>query len=185
MLSKEAVDQFREQALETYRRASIVLTEAEQNQIELADFGLGRFEQIGLGVLIYVNTDRYCAKDLAMRPHQTCPEHRHPPVVGDPGKEETFRCRWGKNYLYVPGPRTSAPAAVAPAGDEKYYTVWREIELNPGEQYTVMPDTLHWFQAGPEGAVVSVFSTRSTDENDVFTNKNIPCITKVCHGDSR
>ncbi len=36
-----------------------------------------------------------------------------------------------------------------------------------------MPDTLHWFQGGPEGAVVSEFSTRSTDEADVFTDPAI------------
>ena len=180
MLSKEAVDQYCKQALEMYEKAGIVLTEAEQDQIEIADFGLGRFEQTGLGVFVYVNTNRCCAKELAMWPRQTCPEHRHPPVGSDPGKEETFRCRWGTIYLYVPGPPTSKPKAVVPAGDEKYYTVWREIELNPGEQYTLMPDTLHWFQAGPEGAVVSEFSTRSTDENDVFTDENIARITKVC-----
>ena len=179
MLTKEAVDQYRKQALEMYGKAGIVLTEAEQDQIEIADFGLGRFEQTGLGVLVYVNTDRCCAKELAMWPHQTCPEHRHPPVGSNPGKEETFRCRWGTIYLYVPGPHASTPKAVMPAGDEINYTVWREIELNPGEQYTLMPDTLHWFQAGPEGAVVSEFSTRSSDENDVFTDENIARIIKV------
>ena len=31
-------------------------------------------------------------------------------------------------------------------------------------------DTLHWFQAGDEGAIVSEFSTRSYDEFDIFTN---------------
>jgi len=31
----------------------------------------------------------------------------------------------------------------------------------------------HWFQDGPEGAVVSVFSTRSTDEYDLFTDPEI------------
>jgi D-lyxose ketol-isomerase len=51
--------------------------------------------------------------------------------------------------------------------------VFHEIALRPGEQYTIPPDTLHWFQAGPEGAVVSEFSSRSTDENDIFTNPEI------------
>jgi D-lyxose ketol-isomerase len=51
--------------------------------------------------------------------------------------------------------------------------VWREVCLQPGEQYTLMPDTPHWFQAGPQGAIVSEFSTRSTDEHDVFTDPRI------------
>ena len=48
-----------------------------------------------------------------------------------------------------------------------------EIVLRPGEQCTIPPDTLHWFQAGDEGAVVSEFSTRSRDELDVFTDPRI------------
>jgi D-lyxose ketol-isomerase len=37
-------------------------------------------------------------------------------------------------------------------------------------QHTIAPGTLHWFQAGPEGAVVSEFSTASRDELDEFTD---------------
>ena len=36
-----------------------------------------------------------------------------------------------------------------------------------------MPETLHWFQAGEDGAVISEFSTKSTDETDVFTDKRL------------
>ena len=42
-----------------------------------------------------------------------------------------------------------------------------------GLQYTLMPDTLHWFQAGAEGAIVSEFSTKSRDDADVFTDPAI------------
>ncbi len=48
-----------------------------------------------------------------------------------------------------------------------------KIVLEPGQQYTLYPGTNHWFQGGPEGAVVSEFSTRSTDETDVFTDPDI------------
>ena len=51
--------------------------------------------------------------------------------------------------------------------------LFHEIVLKPGEQYTIMPETLHWFQAGEDGAIISEFSTRSTDETDVFTDKRI------------
>ena len=56
---------------------------------------------------------------------------------------------------------------------------WHEIILNPGDQYTLTPDTLHWFQSGDEGAVVSEFSTRSTDERDIFTEPDIQRETDV------
>jgi D-lyxose ketol-isomerase len=179
MLTKQALDKYQLEAAKLFQKANIVLTEAEKKEIEIADFGLGQFEKTGLGVLVYVNTERCCAKELAMLPHQTCPEHRHPHVGSDPGKEETFRVRWGKIYLYVPGTATVAPKAIPPAGHETAYTVWHEIELNPGEQYTLSPNTLHWFQSGPQGAVVSEFSTHSTDENDIFTDQEIARITKI------
>jgi D-lyxose ketol-isomerase len=51
--------------------------------------------------------------------------------------------------------------------------VWHEIVLRPGEQYTIPPDTWHWFQAGDAGAIVSEFSTRSTDEHDIFVDPDI------------
>jgi D-lyxose ketol-isomerase len=60
--------------------------------------------------------------------------------------------------------------------------VWHEVPLKPGQQYTLFPDTLHWFQAGPEGAIVSEFSTRSTDENDLFTDPRIKRLPEVAKG---
>jgi D-lyxose ketol-isomerase len=143
----------RDRAAAALADAGIVLTPEEQANIELADFGLGEFERTGLAIVVYVNTARVCAKELVMLPRQICPEHRHPPVDGDPGKEETFRCRTGTVHLHVEG--------------------HDEVVLHPGEQFTIPPDTLHWFQAGDEGAIVSEFSTRSRDESDVFTDPRI------------
>jgi D-lyxose ketol-isomerase len=172
MTTTTSLEELRGEAAQLIRQAGLVVTPAEEAAIEIADFGLGDFRRQGLAILVYVNTDRCCAKELAMWPGQTCPEHRHPSVGGSPGKEETFRCRWGSVRLYVSGPASPAPACQAPAGGDAY-TVWHEVTLRPGDQYTISPDTLHWFQAGPQGAVISEFSTRSTDENDVFTDRSI------------
>jgi D-lyxose ketol-isomerase len=166
------VDARRKAAAELIRQAGLVVTAAEEASIEIADLGLGDFERQGIAILVYVNTERCCAKELALLPVQTCPEHRHPPVADDPGKEETFRCRWGSVCLYVEGDATPSPACKAPAAEDAY-TVWHEIRLRPGEQYTILPNTRHWFQAGPAGAVISEFSTHSTDEHDVFTDKRV------------
>jgi D-lyxose ketol-isomerase len=108
-----------------------------------------------------------------MLPGQTCPEHRHPDVAGARGKTETFRCRRGVVYLYVEGEPTPGPKATVPPGSENYYTVFHQIVLRSGEQHTIDSDTLHWFQAGPDGAVVSEFSSTSRDESDIFTDPRI------------
>jgi len=179
MLTMKQVQNARAKANEYLKKAGIVLRPDEVENIEVADLGLGELERTGLEIVVYVNTSRVCAKELVLFPYQTCPEHRHPPVAGEPGKEETFRCRWGRVYLYVPGPPTANPSARPPAGDEAYYTVWHEVVLNPGEQYTLPPDILHWFQAGPEGAVVSEFSTASRDGTDIFTDPRIQRVPVV------
>jgi D-lyxose ketol-isomerase len=179
VLTREQYESARKRALEYLNRAGIVLTDEEKNRIEVADFGLEDLENTGLELITYVNTERCCAKELVLFPGQTCPEHRHPEVDGKPGKEETFRCRWGTVYLYVPGEPTPDRKCKPPKDDPEAYTVFHEIVLNPGEQYTLAPDTLHWFQAGPEGAVVSEFSTKSTDENDIFSDKAIRRIPEI------
>jgi D-lyxose ketol-isomerase len=179
MLARHEVLAAQERAASVLAEAGIVLTEAERAEIEVADFGLSRLDEIGLEVVVYVNTDRVCAKELVMFPRQTCPEHRHPPHGDSPGKEETFRCRQGVVYLYTEGEPTPSPACGAPGDDPSVFTVWHEVVLRPGDQYTLAPDTLHWFQAGDEGAVVSEFSTRSTDELDVFTDPRIGRATVV------
>ncbi len=162
------------------QQAGIRTTEVERARIEVADFGLDELEQTGLEILVYVNTDRYCAKELVLFPRQTCPEHRHPPLGPDnPGKEETFRCRWGRVWLAVEGAPSAAPAAIVPPGSAAYYTVFHEIALEPGDQYTIPPNTRHWFQAGDEGAIVSEFSSPSHDESDIFTDPRIVRVPKV------
>lgn len=173
MLTKKQYEKFSRKAIKYLKRARIIITEEEKERIELAEYGLGMPDKIGLQLVVYVNTDRCCAKELILFPYQICPEHRHPPVNGEEGKEETFRCRWGKVYLYVPGEKTTNPKAILPEERKKYFTVWHEIELNPGDQYTLAPNTLHWFQAGPKGAIVSEFSTKSRDEFDIYTDPDI------------
>jgi len=173
MTTPEQLREAQCRTLQCLDRAGIMVTPEEAANIEVTDLGLGQLERTGLQIVVYVNTSRVCAKELVLFPRQTCPEHRHPAVAGEPGKEETFRCRWGKVFLYVPGDTTPNPHAQVPADRAQYHTVWHEIVLNPGDQYTLEPDTLHWFQAGDEGAVLSEFSTTSRDETDIFTDPHI------------
>jgi D-lyxose ketol-isomerase len=167
-------------ALVFLRKARLPITPREARTIEVADFGLNDIPHIGLEIVVYENNDRYCAKELVMFPGQICPEHRHPPLhPGNPGKQETFRCRWGTVYLYVEGPPVRRPKGKVPVEKKAFFTVWHEIVLKPGDQYTLPPNTLHWFQSGPEGAVVSEFSSRSDDESDIFTDPNIKRIPVI------
>jgi D-lyxose ketol-isomerase len=92
---------------------------------------------------------------------------------------ETFRVRRGVVYLYIPGKPPVSLKAVVPAGAEVWYTARHEIVLHPGEQYTLPPNTAHWFQAGPDGAIVSEFSSTSRDEADIFSDPRIQRMPQV------
>ena len=176
-MKKSEIEAQKKKALPYYEKAGIILTEEEKKNIEIADFGLGRVDRVGLQLVVYVNTERVCAKEMVLLPHQVCPEHRHVPTNGAEGKEETFRCRYGKVYLYTSG--EGGKDLIGEPLPETVVTVFHETVLNPGEQYTITPGTLHWFAAGDEGAVISEFSTHSTDETDFFTDPDIVRIPQI------
>ncbi len=168
-MKQEIYDKMEARAREYLKNAGIVVRPDEE--IEVSDFGLDNVEVIGLQLCVYVNTERVCAKEMVLFPGQTCPEHKHVMTDGKQAKEETFRCRSGKVYLYVEGEgkKEDIKATLPPMETSVYH----EIVLEPGQQYTIMPETWHWFQAGPEGAVISEFSTKSTDHTDIFTDSRL------------
>ncbi|MBQ9112925.1 MAG: D-lyxose/D-mannose family sugar isomerase [Clostridia bacterium] len=179
-MKRTVLESARKRALEYYKKAGIVITDEEAANIEVADFGLDMLDNTGLEIVVYINTDIYCAKEMVLFPHQNCPEHRHAPIpeLGCDGKMETFRCRYGTVYLYVEGEET--PDRVChPVKEDTCYTVFHEIKLTAGQQYTIVPNTRHWFMAGDEGAVISEFSTTSRDEYDIFTDKDIKRIPEI------
>jgi D-lyxose ketol-isomerase len=173
VITERQARQAQQRALEMLSRAGVVLTEKEQHAIEVVDFGLGDLDSTGLEVVTFVNNERYCAKELVLFARQTCPEHRHPPVGADPGKQETLRCRWGTVYLYTEGESSSDVKARVPVDRSPYYTVLHQVQLQPGEHHTFPPNTLHWFQAGDEGAVIASFSSTSRDKGDIFTDPRV------------
>jgi D-lyxose ketol-isomerase len=179
-MKRGEVNEARKRAARLLKKARIAITPREAETIEVSDFGLGDIENVGLLVVVYENNDRYCAKEIVLLPRQICPEHRHPSLGGtEPGKRETFRCRWGEVFLYVPGEPTPDPRARIPERYRPHFTIWKEIVLRPGDQHTLPPDTLHWFQAGDKGAILSEFSSTSRDESDVWTDPRLERLPKV------
>ena len=141
--------------------------------MEIADFGLGEIEISGAQIITLVDTPQIAAKILVMLPHQTEPEHTHPAIGEYLGKEETIRCEWGELYLFSPGNPTAHPKGQPPAHRRETYTVCKEEILHPGDQVTFPPNTPHWFQGGPQGAVIWSFSTKVVDKKDIFTDPAI------------
>jgi D-lyxose ketol-isomerase len=153
-------------------RAGILVRDDEIASIELADFGLGNLQSEGAQILTLVQTPRVAAKLIVLFPGQTLPEHWHPPVGDDPGKEETIRVFWGSLSLCTPGDDGLTRAAI-PSGKDRFYTCRRERLLSAGEQSYLPPGTRHWFQGGPEGVVAGSFTSVAHDTLDRFTDPGV------------
>ena len=173
MITRTEYRNAQRRAAELLKRTGVTLRDEELALIAVADFGLGELEESGGQILTLLDTPEIAAKLIALLPGQTLPEHRHPPLGDYPGKAETLRCEWGVVTLYTEGDATPEPRGHPPAHRRQTYTVWHEAVLTPGEQIALLPNTLHWFQAGSEGGVVWSFSSRAVDVQDVFTDPEI------------
>ncbi len=178
MLARDDIAAAQRRAAALIRASAVHITEAEAEKIEVADFGLSRLEHEGAQILTMVGTDRIGVKVIVLFPSQTVPEHRHPPMGHDPGKEETLRIVYGSARCYIPGEDTLHEGFV-PHGKEEVYTVRHELILAPGDQITLQPGTKHWFQAGTGGVVLYSFSTVARDVLDEFTDPDIKRITEI------
>ena len=178
MLTRKEFEAAQKRAVAMIRESGIHITDAEAERIEVADFGLSRLRQEGTQILTLVATDRMAAKIVVLFPGQTLPEHWHPPVGDDPGKEETIRVVCGAMRLYLPGEDNMREGTI-PEGKQNTYTVRHEALLRPGDQITMEPGTKHWFQAGKEGVVAYSFSTVARDVLDGFTDPAIERVTKI------
>jgi D-lyxose ketol-isomerase len=179
VITRAELEAARRQAGKILSQVSLSLRPVEIEQMEVVDFGLSELELSGAQILTLVDTERIAVKLLVMLPNQTEPEHRHPPLGGYVGKEETIRCEWGELYLYEPGEPVPTPRGHPPQDCLHTYTVWHEHVLCPGNQVTLQPNTPHWFQAGPDGAVIWSFSTKAVDVQDVFTDPAVRRVTVI------
>lgn len=178
MITRKDQQAARIRAAEMIRQAGIFITDVEADGIEVVDFGLSRLEQEGVQVLTLVQTERISVKVLALFPDQTEPEHWHPPVGTDPGKEESIRVISGTLYFYVPGENTFKEGFLV-EGKGHCYTMRHELVMRPGDQITLAPGVRHWFQARGEGVVMYSFSTIARDAMDQFTDKDIVRVTRI------
>lgn len=178
MILKSEKKEAQKRAAELIKKAGVIIKNEEISQIEVVDFGLSQLDTEGVQVFNIVNTDRLAAKVLALFPNQTEPEHWHPKVGEDPGKQETIRHIWGDLRFYVEGEDNMQEGFIV-EGKDKEYSLRHEIILKPGDQLTFEPYEKHWFQAGPRGAVLYSFSTTVRDGLDGFTDPAIERITVV------
>jgi len=172
MITRTELKEACEKALTMIEDAGIQLTNEDKDKITAADFGLSQLFKEGIQILTMFDTERVAGKILVLLPYQTEPEHWHPSVGDDPGKEEIIRAISGDLYFYIPGENSFKNGFIVD-GKDSCYTMRNEVVLLPGEQLILPPGTKHWFQAGENGAVMYSFSTKVRDTLDQFSDPDI------------
>ncbi|TGV01309.1 D-lyxose/D-mannose family sugar isomerase [Flavivirga rizhaonensis] len=172
MIKFEEFKEVCKKSIEMIEAAGLLLTPEDKKKITAADFGLSDLKKEGIQILTMFQTNRIAGKILVLLPYQTEPEHWHPTVGDDAGKEEVIRAISGELYFYIPGENNMKHGFIVD-GKEDCYTMRNEVVMSPGDQLELPAGTKHWFQAGEKGAVMYSFSTTVTDLNDQFTDPNI------------
>ena len=163
------------EARDLLAKSGFPLTPEELDSLQANDFGLGDLRKEGFQFIDILLSPRVRITLMAVLPNQTLPQHVHPPYDGEPGKEETIRVIYGQGRVGINGGKES-PGILIPKGKEKYYTARQVITLEPGEQFTVEPTVVHWFQAGDEGMVCICFQNRVDEmKNRFFDPESTGC----------
>jgi D-lyxose ketol-isomerase len=172
MITKKEFEDARSITVKAIRETGIEISPDEIDTLSVADFGLSNLKEEGGQILTFFNTERIAAKVIYLCRGQTLPEHWHPKVGNDIGKEEVLRCVKGIVRVGIPGENEISDDAL-PAGKAGVYTCRKEVLLKPGEQIILKPGLKHWFQSVNGEAVMFSFSSCVRDLTDHFTDPKI------------
>lgn len=149
----------------------VPFTDLMAKDMWVTDFGLGDFENVGMGGIFWINDPeyKYFAHAIYLLPGQMIPEHAH--VKTDfPAKHESWMVEkgWVYNFSEVGDETPNAPAIPAGHGPiksknfvvQKVGDVLRLKELG----------TFHFMMAGPEGAIVDEWACYHDNAGLRFTN---------------
>ncbi|WP_322933860.1 hypothetical protein VCM39_20595 [Bacteroides sp. CG01] len=149
----------------------VPFTELMVKDMWVTDFGLGDFENVGMGGIFWVNNaeQRYFAHAIYLLPGQMIPEHAHVATTY-PAKHESWMVEkgWVYNFSEVGDETPNAPAIPATHGPikSKNFVVQKVGEVLPLKALT----TFHFLMAGPEGAIVSEWATYHDNAGLRFSN---------------
>ena len=141
----------------------------------VADFGLGKFAEVGMGGIFWVNDqkDNYFGHEIYLLPGQMIPEHKHVKTAKAGPKMEAWQPRHGWIFIYGEGAATPGVEARIPVSHKECAVARLEKKLLPGEVGQLTgPEQWHWMQA-PDGAVVSEYATYHDGEALRFSHPKV------------
>lgn len=158
---------------EMFEHYGIPVTPLMEKDIWFTDFGLGDFENVGMGGIFWVNDKEhsYFAHEIYLLPGQMIPEHKHV-KTSMPAKFESWMVQKGDCYNFSEvGEQT--PNAPAIPESQRATTISKNfIHQKAGELVHLKKiETWHFLYAGPHGAVVSEYACYHDNDGLRFSNK--------------
>lgn len=149
----------------------VPFTELMAKDMWVTDFGLGDFENTGMGGIFWVNDleHNYFAHAIYLLPGQMIPEHAHVKTQ-HAAKFESWMVNhgWIYNFSVIGDETPDAPAIPASHGaiQSKNWVI-----QNVGEVlHLKKSETFHFMMAGPEGAIVDEWANYHDNAGLRFTN---------------
>lgn len=142
----------------------------------VADFGLGRFAEVGMAGIFWWNDEKYhyFGHEIYLLPGQMIPEHGHAQLPNVAPKMEAWHVRHGMVYLFSDGPESAGAEQRIPASELKFTTCRHVKPHHPGEVEGLnRPEAKHFMLGGAEGAIVTEYATYHDGGALRFTNPSI------------
>jgi len=162
------------------RRFGYPVYDSLKTELWVLDFGLGRFTEVGMGGVFWLNEwDEkgkygYLGHEIYLLPGQMIPEHKHVRHQDVPPKIEGWLCRYGRTNLLGEGAPSAGAEVLIPAAERKFVTVRHLTVLEPGQVGKLnRPEAWHSQIAGPEGAIVTEFASYHSMDALRFQNPNV------------
>ncbi len=149
----------------------VPFTPLMEKDIWFTDFGLGDFENVGMGGIFWVNDQEYgyFAHAIYLLPGQMIPEHAHV-KTSDPAKHESWMVNhgWIYNFSVIGEETPGAPEIPVTHGAVKSKNFIKQVV---GEVSRLKElESFHFMMAGPEGAIVDEWASYHDNAGLRFTN---------------
>jgi D-lyxose ketol-isomerase len=139
-----------------------IVPRLKSDEFWVADFGLGKFAEIGMGGIFWLNLkdENYFGHEIYLLPGQNIPEHRHVQTSDAEAKRESWQVRHGWVYLFGEGEESPEWKTLVPPSHKECCKSKAVAKLMPGEvEHMGGPEQWHFMQGGDAGAIVTEYAT--------------------------
>lgn len=159
---------------EMFEYYGVPFTETMEKDMWVTDFGMGDFENAGMGGIFWVNNaeQKYFGHEIYLLPNQMIPEHKHVETEY-PAKFEAWMVRHGSAYNFSEVGEATPNTPALPASQKASILSKNFVAQGVGPVIELKEiGTYHFLLAGDEGAIITEFATYHDGSGLKFSNPN-------------